>query len=410
MFPTIARVLIGVLITSPLLSACQHLPKAGPGHSDIQKKAAYHLTTEKQVLTAQKGVETNYVLVDLSEAVTAYFKPEAQKTLGSRFGGSSRGAPMIKLGVGDIVEITLFESSAGGLFIPAEAGSRPGNFISLPQQRIDGDGTLTVPYAGRVAAKGKTAATVQREIEQKLASRAIEPQVVINLIESRSSEVSVLGDVGSPAKLDINPGGERILDLISRAGGISEPGAETIVTLQRGGTTASANFETLLNNPRENIFVYPRDTIYVNRDRRTYLALGASGVNGRINFEESDLTLAEAVATAGGLLDSRADPGQVFLYRVVETDDLKALGAPVSKDVSGRYHPVIFKANLRDPSVLFLAQQFPMVDKDVLYVSNANSVQITKFLNLLNNVTGGTVGPIEDAATGKTSIRTLQRN
>ncbi len=94
--------------------------------------------------------------------------------------------------------MTLFESSAGGLFIPAEAGSRPGNFISLPQQMVDSDGTITIPYAGRLVAAGRTTAQVQSDIIARLKDRAIEPQVVINLVRSRSSEIAVLGDVNSP--------------------------------------------------------------------------------------------------------------------------------------------------------------------------------------------------------------------
>jgi hypothetical protein len=32
----------------------------------------------------------------------------------------------IRLGIGDVVSITIFEAAAGGLFIPSDAGARPG--------------------------------------------------------------------------------------------------------------------------------------------------------------------------------------------------------------------------------------------------------------------------------------------
>jgi hypothetical protein len=41
----------------------------------------------------------------------------------------------ITLGIGDVVSITIFEAEAGGLFVPSEAGARPGNFVTLPDQR-----------------------------------------------------------------------------------------------------------------------------------------------------------------------------------------------------------------------------------------------------------------------------------
>jgi polysaccharide export outer membrane protein len=38
----------------------------------------------------------------------------------------------IRFGIGDVVNVTIFEAAAGGLFIPIEAGVRPGNFVNLP--------------------------------------------------------------------------------------------------------------------------------------------------------------------------------------------------------------------------------------------------------------------------------------
>ncbi|MGO8041102.1 polysaccharide export protein, partial [Rhizobium leguminosarum] len=70
-----------------------------------------------------------------------------------------------------------------------------------------------------------------------------------------------------------------------------------------------------IENPAENIYVAPDDTISIDHERRTFLMLGAAGTSGRFDFEESNLTLGEAIAKAGGLRDDRADPAQVLLYR-----------------------------------------------------------------------------------------------
>ena len=43
----------------------------------------------------------------------------------------------ITLGIGDVVSVTIFEAEAGGLFLPSEAGARPGNFVTLPDQMVD---------------------------------------------------------------------------------------------------------------------------------------------------------------------------------------------------------------------------------------------------------------------------------
>ena len=80
----------------------------------------------------------------------------------------SRPPPPVKLGVGDVVSVTIFEAEPGGLFIPSEPGARPGNFVTLPTQVVDNNGNITVPYAGTIRALGRTPSEVQEAINQAL--------------------------------------------------------------------------------------------------------------------------------------------------------------------------------------------------------------------------------------------------
>jgi polysaccharide export outer membrane protein len=293
------------------------------------------------------------------------------------------------------LSITIFESSSGGLFVPSEAGSRPGNYVTLPAQNIDSDGHITVPFAGKIRAAGKSIAAVQRDIEGQLAKRAIEPQVVINLSEQNATEVAVFGDATGGLKTKIAPGGERILDVIARAG-VRYPGYEIFVTLQRADTRATVFFPNLVNRPYENIYVKPGDIIYVYRQPQTYIAVGAigtvtqtQGLTGRFDFEAAHLSLAEAVAKAGGLLDTRANAAQVFLYRLEDREILERFGMDLDKfDPNMPLIPTIYRANYRDPSAFFVADGFPMRHKDIIYVANADSVEIEKFLGLVSTVSG----------------------
>jgi polysaccharide export outer membrane protein len=363
-----------------LVSACTSMPKSGPDSSAITGKAVHYAAAD-----ANRPLE-DYFVLDISDSVVSYFDTPRVDTFGSTFGTHGGGAPGLVLGVGDVIQVTLFESSAGGLFIPAEAGSRAGNFVTLPNQTINSTGLITVPYAGQIRVAGQTAAQVEEAINAKLADRAIEPQAVVTLVTSKANEVSVLGDVNTPSKFPLNEGGERVLDVISRAGGVSTPERETYVTLQRGGRAATMSFGPLLTSPKQNIFVRPGDIIYVNRERRTFVAVGAAGVNGRIDFEESNLTLADAIGKAGGLVDDRADPARVFLYRLVPAETAARVGLPV--DVKGReLVPVIFRLNMRDPGALFIARKFAMQDRDILYIDNADAVEFIKVLDVINSAT-----------------------
>src|SRR5262249_26774370 len=135
------------------------------------------------------------------------------------FGKGKGPSPQILIGQGDVIQLTVFESRSGGLFIPADSGTRPGNFVQLPLQLVDHDGYIFVPYAGRVRAAGRTLEEIQADVEQKLANRAIEPKVVATLTEQNATTVSVVGEVGTPRKVRLTQGGERILDMIALAGG-----------------------------------------------------------------------------------------------------------------------------------------------------------------------------------------------
>ncbi len=322
-----------------------------------------------------------YLLVDISPSVTSVVENTPVRTIGSSFRDRS-GPTNLRLGVGDIVGVTIFEAAAGGLFIPTEAGSRPGNFITLPAQEVSRAGTISVPFAGEVEAVDRTPQQVQATVEQRLRNRAIEPQVVVSLVEARSSLVSVTGEVNQPARFAISRSGDRLLDAITRAGGSRWPPHETYVTLQRGGRTASIYFNLLVRSPDNNVFLRPGDTIVVRREARSFMALGASGQNGQINFDQEELKLSEAIGRAGAVLDSRGDPAQTFVYRLESRDIVKRMGHDVS-GFSGDLIPVVYRINLREPQGFFLATKFPMQPKDILFVSNAAAVELAKVLNVI---------------------------
>ncbi len=372
------------LATIVFLSGCTGLPRSGPDPHAVEVNA-----TVKAFSAAGNRVGIDYALVDINQSVLAHLPKSARSSLNAGFGSGSSGPPPLTLGVGDVVQVSVFEAQSGGLFIPADAGARPGNYITLPNQTIGRDGTLSVPYANKVKAAGRPVDAVQIDIAERLANRAIEPQVVISTVTNRSMGASVLGDVKQAKKIELSPAGERIIDVISEAGGLSIPKEEATVTLQRRGRSVTVAYRTLSEHPRENIYVQPGDTIFIDRNRRTFLAFGLTGESGRFDFDDSNLSLGEALAKAGGLLDDKAEPQSVLLYRLVERDLLRNIGLDVSR-FRARDVPVIFRANLRDPAAFFAVQQFPMQDKDVIYVSTADAVELVKFLTILNSVTAST--------------------
>jgi polysaccharide export outer membrane protein len=394
-------------------AGCTSLPSSGPHHHDIADGAAAALLSERNT------VAFNYVLLDINRLVLDNVEEIGPDSFFRSFGEGQGAAPVIRVGVGDIVQITIFESSSGGLFIPSEAGVRPGNFITLPAQEVDRAGNVTVPYSGQVPVVGRTVPEIQKDIEARLVNRAIEPQVVVTLIERNAGEVTVVGEavsspaIGTASRIRIRPGGDRVLDVISKAGGLKYPGYELFVTLQRRKRLATVYLPTLVKHPNENIYVVPGDTIYIYREQQKFVAIGAlgsagltTGLTGQYAFDQEHLSLNEAVARAGGLLDVRANPGQVFLYRLEHRRMLERLKVDLRAFPPEQIMiPVIYRANFRDPSSFFFTQAFPMRHKDVIYVSNADAVEVGKFLDYLTQITSSVSGAAADALIARDAIR-----
>src|SRR3954453_12270265 len=264
-FATTRVLTLALLSVGLALGGCSTNPGSGPLTDDVNN----HIQTDSAPA---------YELVPLNPATVNILHTHEPKGLAGAF-TDKRPPASIVFGVGDVVSVTVFEAAAGGLFIPAEAGVRPGNFVTIPDQSVDNDGFITVPYAGQVKAAGLTAVQIQRAIVEKIANRAIEPQVVVAMSSQRTQLISVLGEVNTPARYPASAAGakDKVLDAITRAGGIRGQGFETWVMLERGGKRATVPFENLVMTPENNIYVRPEDSIYVYREQQKFLALGATG-------------------------------------------------------------------------------------------------------------------------------------
>ena len=386
-------VAMGVL----LLGGCSLMPTTGPSSIDINS-----------------GVSPTvpYALVKLTTETVSTISHYEPRGLAGAFPDKQLQPTKIRFGIGDVVSVTIFEASAGGLFIPTEAGVRPGNFVTIPDQTVDNDGNISVPYAGLVKAAGRFNGEIQQDIVNRIKNRAIEPQVVVSLSQQRTSLVSVFGEVNTPVRYPAAASGamDRITDAITRSGGIKGQGYETWVMLQRGTRRATVPFANLVYEPSNNIYVQPGDRVYVYREQQKFIAYGAAGQQGTFNFDAWRINLAEAVGKAGGLVDGLADPGTVYLYRAEPREVAELLGVDITK-FTGELIPVIFSISFRDPGGYFLATNFQMRNQDIVYIANATSVEVTKFLIYLNawmaTVNNGiTVG--SDAITLRNQIRALK--
>lgn len=372
-----------LILTALSLAACSGLPRSGPTDQRILSAATTRLTHQ------DRGALLQYALVDIDQVVLDAIPDLTIGSLNRSFGMGRTSAADVRIGVGDVVEITVFESTDGGLFIPAGGGGSSGNFVRFPGQAVDASGVISVPFAGSIEAVGLSVPQLEDTIEKRLSDRAIEPQVIVTVNRGSASEVTVLGEVGSPQKLPVSQAGDRILDVLARAGGVRTPPYETFVAVTRRGKKAEIYFNELVNNANENIYLAPGDVVFVSSAKRFFTAFGSTGLSGEFDFGEESITLDRAVGKAGGLLDGRADPRQVFLYRVEARETLQSQGVDLSRFPSGqKVIPTVYRVNFADPAGFFFAQQFPMRAGDVIYISNADAVELTKVIAMLQSTLG----------------------
>src|SRR5262249_1828856 len=250
------------------------------------------------------------------------------------------------------------------------------------------DGAITVPFAGRIKVANKTTRDVETAIKKGLSDKTTDAQVVVNVRGALSNTVTVIGEVQNAARVPLSVGGDRILDVVAASGGLRVPINETFVELTRGDTIGRVPLLQVTNDPRENIYLRAKDVLALVRAPQKFLVYGATGANAEIPFDADGITLADALAKAGGLNDFRSDPGGVFVFRYESSEVVRLIRPDASVTPNQTAVPIIYRLDLRNADGFFLAQQFPVMNRDVIYVSSAPFTDVQKVMGVVSTVAG----------------------
>ena len=365
------------------LAGCTGLPTAGPTASQVMDQAARE--------------PRRFDMIEVNGRVISALRSQPGANLLGRFEQDGKPpAPTIR--VGDTLSVAIWQSTDQQMLVPRQAapggGEQGGGNTTIPDQIVGADGAITVPFAGRVPVAGRTPAQVQAIIEQRLAEQVVQPQVLVTVTRTTSNSATIFGEDIAGARIPLSPGGDRLLDVIATAGGSKSPFYATSIRLSRHGQTAIVPMTSVVSNPQENIYVWPGDIISVVERPQTFSVFGATSTNAQVLFGADQLDLAQAIAKAGGLLDTRADPDGVFLFRFEPPAVIHALGAPNLATQPDGYSPVVYHLNLRQIDGYFLADRFPMENKDLIYVANARMTELQKFFTLIGSITGPVISGV----------------
>ena len=313
--------------------------------------------------------------------------PASERAVG-QIASLAREGRIDRIAPGDALQVNIYEvgmtlfgsstaSAGSGLggssvvpdTVDTTVRSQPVNVVT-----VAADGTIRLPYIGRLMVAGSTPYDVQRMIEQALHGKSQSPQALVTVVNSPGNSVYLLGDVTRTGRMPLTAARERLLDAVATAGGSKATSADTVVRLTRGGESAEMRLGDIRPGGGDDLTLLPGDRVELVVEPRSFSAFGATPKVSQVAFEAPKLSLAEALARVGGPNDAQADPKAVFLFRYDAT--AIAAGEP----------PVIYRLNLMRPESYLIAQNFPMRDKDLIYIANAASNPVTKFVGILNQL------------------------
>jgi polysaccharide export outer membrane protein len=354
-----------VLAGALALTGCASLPSSGPTGIEIRRAAV-----------AKPG-QYPFTLVEVETPATI---PPAPSVPASTL-ITMPPRPTDLIGPGDVLNITVYEAGVSlfgtALRTAAVAGSTTIDVSSsaerLPTVRVDDYGYIKVPFVGRLHAAGHTAAELQAMIQSGLHGMSQDPQVLVSIEQSITNSVILAGEVTKPGRLVLATNRESLIDAIALAGGYRGEAKDAVARVQRDGQTFEIRLSDLLDMPQQDLQVAPGDRITLVSRPQAFSVLGAPNKSEEINFPRGRLTLAEAVALAGGANPNAGDAGAVFVFRYVPQP-------------GGAEQPTVYHLNMMRPGTYLLSQRFLMHDRDVLYVGNARANQLTKFVSLLSQL------------------------
>jgi len=348
-----------------LLTACAALPTSGPTGTQIRSQIAE---------------DASHLGMTLVQVTTVNDLPRPADPPATFSPDYSPGPPTELVGPGDVLSIAIFETGVALFGRPAtNSGEGLGGFDTaarserFPPLRVSDQGTITIPFVGQLNVAGLTTKQIEGLLRQSLRGKSQNPQVLVSISEGLTNSVIIGGDIARPGRLVLPTNRERLSEVIALAGGNRGEIKDLLVRILRNGEIQEWRLSEVLDNPAQDIRIYPSDRITLVRAPLSFTVLGAPGQSSQFPFPAAKTSLIEAIAMAGGANPNAGNARAVFVFRV-------------DRNEAGKEVPIVYHFNMMKASSYILAQKFAMKDKDVVYVGNALANQPSKLVQVLSQL------------------------
>lgn len=256
-----------------------------------------------------------------------------------------------------------------------------GDLDEIPDKpiRIDPNGFIDLPLAGRVHVAGLTVQELKLDLASRLNKFVDTPEVTVNLTESESRPVSVIGSVNNPGVRQL-AGSKRLIEVISLSGGIKpDAGPDVIVTREpkwgkidapgakidasTGYSTATFSVDALLasKDPANNIVIEPDDIVSVPRADLVYVVGNVHKAGGFQIASHRTISLLQVISLAEGLgSDNAASRARILRPAPGGDGTPREIPVDVNKIFAGK------------------APDVPMYANDVLFIPNSGSKVVAR--------------------------------
>jgi polysaccharide export outer membrane protein len=235
-------------------------------------------------------------------------------------------------------------------------------------QTVASDGTIFFPFVGRMQAAGKTVSDIRGELAARLVPYIRNPQVDVRVLSFRSQKVQVTGEVKSPGPLAISDVPLTLVDAITRSGGSTSIADIQRVRLTRNKQLYVLDADSLLDkgDTRQNVMLQAGDIINVpdRVDSRVFV-MGEVKNPQTVSMLRGRLTIADALTQATGILDTDANPRQIYVLRGMKDH-------PTT--------PEVYRLDMTQPNAIMLSSQFQLQPLDVVYVGTALSTTFNRII------------------------------